>query len=257
MLIINEKKYVEDILSNKESALNISDTYLIRLLLRYFANEYQGTELINHVQNLCKGLNIRYYKEHIFYEKIKKIAKEESKNPTSLREKDYIYLSSKELEVIKKCEKNREKKIMFVCYIVARLNNSDWINVDDKVLFKMANITLSCKERQLVLFQMIKKGYLGQAKKNTNNSLKIEGVGGEEVLRVNTLENLGNFIFCYLNPNYIQCCVCGRSVKIKSQNDGSAKYCKNCAILKKAEQKAEWKRKNRRNGEKGSSTEKH
>ena len=54
---------------------------------------------------------------------------------------------------------------MFVCYIVARLNNSDWINVDDKVLFKMANITLSCKERQLVLFQMIKKGYLGQAKK--------------------------------------------------------------------------------------------
>ena len=229
ILIMNEKRYIENVIKSKKVSEEISDRYLIKMLIRYFNNLYNKKELIDQIHKLCKELNINNYEEYEFYNKIKKYIKEEERNPIKLRDIEYIPLLQEELDIIKQCKKDREKKFLFVCYIMARFNNSDWINIDDKDLFKMANISLSCKDRQLFIHDMIKKGYISQAKKNTNNSLKIERLNGEETVKVIKFNNMGNFILAYLKPNYIQCEKCDKLVKIESKYDGSSRYCDKCA----------------------------
>ena len=225
ILIMNEKKYIEYVIENKKVQEGISDKYLIKMLIRYLRNTYTKKDLIEHIHNLCKAFEIKYYEEYEFYNKIKKYIKEEERNPIKLRDIEYIPLLQEELDIIKQCEKDREKKFLFVCYIMARFNNSDWINIDDKDLFKMANISLSCKDRQLFIHDMIQKGYISQARKNTNNSLKIKRLNGEETVKVIDFNNMGNFILAYLKPNYIQCEKCGKLVKINSNRQ---KYCTVC-----------------------------
>ena len=229
-LIMNEIKYIENLIEDKNVEKGISDRYLIKMLVRYFRDTYDKKELVEHIHQLCKEFNIKYYKEYEFYDKIKKYLKEEESKPMQLRNLTYIALTQNELDVINGCSKDREKKFLFVCYIMARFNNSDWINIDDKDLFKMANISLSCKDRQLFMHDMIKRGYISQSKKNMNNSLKIQRLDGDEVVKVVDFNNMGNFILAYLKPNYIQCEKCGRLVKIGSSELGGRpkKYCKNC-----------------------------
>ena len=77
---------------------------------------------------------------------------------------------------------------------------------------------------------MVDKGFIGISYINTNLSLKIlMDKKGEEVFSIDNVKNLGNKIIAFLKTNYIVCQQCGRLVKIKSKNDHSTKYCKDCA----------------------------
>lgn len=243
-LIMNEKKYIENIINTKKVPNGISDKYLIKMLIRYYKKEYTDKKtLIEYLHKLCKTIDIKYYEEYVYYNKIKKYVKEEEKFPLSLREIKYIPLLQEELDVINSLTKDREKKFLFVCYIMARFNNSDWINIDDKELFKMANISLTCNDRQLFIYNMIQKGYVSQAKSNTNNSINIKRLGGEKVIKVTDFNNMGNFLLSYLKPNYTQCTNCGKLIKIKSKFDSSTKYCDGCLKDIQDEQRKEINRK--------------
>lgn len=228
-LIMNEKKYIEDIIKNKNVPKGISDKYLIKMLIRYYRDSYDKKNLIEQIHSLCKEIKIDYYEEYKFYNKIKKYVKEEEKYPLNLREIEYIPLLQEELDIINSLKKDREKKFLFVCYIMARFNNSDWINIDDKELFKMANISLTCNDRQLFIYNMIQNEYISQAKKNTNNSINIKRLNGEEVIKVTDFNNMGNFLLSYLKPNYAQCTKCGKLIKIDKKIKKPRKYCLKCA----------------------------
>jgi hypothetical protein len=230
-LIMNEKEYIENIIDTKKVPKDISNRYLIKMLIRYYRDKEK--DLVKYILEFSKELqfeNDSYrYEEYKFFNNIKKYLKEENLKPIDLKEIKYIPLLQEELDVINSLTKDREKKFLFVCYIMARFNNSDWINIDDKELFKMANISLTCNDRQLFIYNMIQKGYMSQAKSNTNNSINIKRLGGEEIIKVIDFNNMGNFLLSYLKPNYTQCTNCGKLIKIKSKFDSSTKYCDSCA----------------------------
>ena len=62
---------------------------------------------------------------------------------------------------------------------------------------------------------------------------------------LDNVKNLGNKIIAFLKTNYIVCQQCGKLVKIKSKNDHSTKYCKDCADRIESESSILRKRKQR------------
>ena len=235
-LIMNEKDFIETIINNKEKPSFISNRYLIKLLYRYYYDSnLKQKEMINKIFEKCKDIKIDGYIEYLFYNQIVSNVKEESKREVKvrLRELEYIPLYESELNIINSCKKDREKKFLFVCYILSRFYQNDWIGTKDDDLFKIANISMTEKNRQYFIYEMKEKGYITLPKNNTNMSIKLlrsETIENDkEVMQVFNFDNLGNQFLAKYKEGYLQCSNCGKLIKIKSKFDGSSKYCDKCA----------------------------
>ena len=123
---------------------------------------------------------MNYYVEYKIYSKIKKIVYDMWDKEKNIRELDFVPLYTSELEIIKSCKSDREKKLLFVCYIIARLYNSEWINITDKELFELANMPMTNNNRQMFLYEMIQKKYISQSSRNQNLAIKVNNVAKED-----------------------------------------------------------------------------
>ena len=157
-----------------------------------------------------------------------------------------IVLYKDELDLINTLEKDRDKKLLFTCYIIARFYNTEgWVNMSRIELFKLANITLTSKERNITIGKLIQSGYLQDSKKNENLNIKVNFIEGEKALEVKELKNVGNQFIAMTKKDYKMCEICGKLIKIKIKNDYSTKYCVKCAKEKELESKRNWWNSNR------------
>lgn len=245
-LIMNEEELLLDILDKNTMPDNMSGGYLIRLLVLEYKNDFtEKKDLVEFISKTCKSLNIKYYVEYKYDLKIKKIVNDMWDKEGDIRKLESVPLYKSELDIIKSCKTEREKKLLFVCYIIARLYNTEWVNLADKDLFEMANMTMTNNNRQIFLYNMIKDGYLSQSNKNQNMALKVNNVsdGKEDVaIEVKSFDNLGNQLLVLLKDNYKQCEICGKLIRIKSKNDGSSKYCKDCKLDAHCEAQKEYRK---------------
>lgn len=243
-LVMNEEELLFNILDSGELDDKISSGYFIRLLVLKYRNDFEDKkDLIDFIFKTCKTIRIKYYVEYKYNLKIQKIVNDMWDKDCNIRKLQYIPLYKSELDIIKSCKTEREKKLLFVCYIVARLYNSEWVNISDKDLFEMANMTMTNNNRQVFLYNMIKCEYLTQSSKNQNLALKINNVGNvseDIVMEVKSFDNLGNQLLVLLKDNYKQCEVCGKLIRIKSKKDTSSKYCDKCKSIVKNEQNKEY-----------------
>ena len=149
-----------------------------------------------------------------------------------------IYQS--ELDIINKCETNKEKKLLFTLFVLAKINgnNYGWVNNEIKDIFQLANITATIKERASMIYKLYKAGLIGQSQKIDNLSLKVELGQSDEstVLVIDSFENIGNQYIANFKPGWKMCECCGKLFKVKSEKDHSSKYCKQCAYKTKLEQ---------------------
>ena len=233
-LIMNEKKFLENIIKTKKIPIDMSSGYIIRLfVLNYFSIYKDKNGLINFVNSLFKEFEMNYYVEYKIHSKIKKIVYDMWDKEKNIRELDFVPLYTNELEIIKTCESNREKKLLFVCYIIARLYNSEWINITDKELFELANMSMTNNNRQMFLYKMIQKRYISQSSRNQNLAIKVNNISKEDeeiIYKVENFNNLGNQLMVLLNSGYKQCESCGKLIKIKSKTKPE-KYCDKCAYV--------------------------
>ena len=201
--------------------------------------------LANQVDNIMLKFGFDNYETYLMFNQLKKACSTVIKY--DLRLKKYttgIPLLSDELENIKNCETDREKKVLFACYIYARYKNKNGRIDDDivkKQLFDMANVKGTKLELNKVIKSLREKGYISQSFINSNITVWVKMGFGEEVLNVTDFNTLGNQIMVYLKPNYKMCQCCKRPFKIKSKYDGSSKYCGKCAYKIKLEQVNECK----------------
>jgi len=253
-LIMNEKLFIEEILKNKKKPRFVSNRYLIKLLYRYYYKEdMTEEEAILNIFEKSKDIEIEGYIEYVFYNQIVFNVKEEIEydNKIKLRELEYIPLYESELNIINTCKTDREKKFLFTCFILSRFYNNQWIGIKDNDLFKIANISMTERDRQFFIHSMKEKKYITLPKNNTNTSIKLNKEeilsGDKEVMKVIVLENLGNQFLSKYKEGYKQCSQCGKLIKIKSKFDGSSKYCEKCAYEIKLKQVNECKKRSKEN----------
>lgn len=185
------------------------------------------------IDDMLLHFNFPEYQSYKMLKQIKKACSTVIKYDLRLKEEaSGIPLLSDELENIKNCETDREKKLLFTCYIYARYKNKNGRLDDDivrKKLFDMANISGTKLELNKVVKSLREKGYINQSYINSNITIWVKMGSGDEVLRVTDFDTLGNQIVAYLNPKYKICEKCKNLFKIKNNKARKSKYCLKCA----------------------------
>lgn len=186
--------------------------------------------LANKVDNMLLLFNYPDYESFKMLRQIKKACSTVIKYDLRLKENcSGVPLLSDELENIKNCDTDREKKLLFACYIYARYKNKNGRIDDDivkKQLFDMANVKGSKLELNMVIKSLREKGYISQSFVNSNITIWVNMGSGEEIFSVTDFNTLGNQIMVYLKENYKMCECCHRLIKFTSN---SQKFCEKCA----------------------------
>ena len=257
MVITNEYEYVKDIMETKILPKDISN----KRLLLYIAKYYYSDEIDNakryrdFVLEKMKefNLSIDVYQEYKYADYVFKICKKLLKQELSHEFQDVkeVYLYQSELDVINRCEKDREKKVVFTLFILAKLNdyNSGWVNNELKDIFQLANVSATSTNRVLMLHELYKQEIIGQSHRNDKFGYKVELGRPDEpiVMTVCKFKDLGNQFVAQFKPGWKMCEECGKLYKIKSKFDYSSKYCKQCARDKKLETQRQCMKKLREN----------
>lgn len=235
-LIINEKKFAEDLISSVILPEDISANTAIKYLTRYYC-EYGNMdlqEIINTVFNKMKQykLTVIAYQEYKANELIKKIYSAIDKGKINkLRTYESIPLYKSEYEKIIECETDREKKVLFTIYILARYTDRyGWVYNSESEIYKLANVSSTTKNKVDVFASLLNKGMIKDTKKVNDLKIGVDLSDGndEVVFEVYDLKNVGNQFISLIKDDYIICKECGKLVKVKSKTC-KPKYCLKCA----------------------------
>lgn len=235
MLILNEKEFIKNIIETKQVPNKFSLSRIIDMLSRLYINDEENSdkkkkELIEYVKQTLTTLNLSYYYEYQYDSRITKICGKVYKERLKLREDNFVPLYQEELDWVNSFKKDRDKKFIFACLIIARYYNTEgWVNLKCSELFKLANITMTTKDRNIYIGEMIRSGHISDSLKNSNLNIKINLCKSKNVvMEINNFDNLGNQILVKVKDKTKMCECCGKLIKIKSKYDGSTKYCKDC-----------------------------
>ena len=81
----------------------------------------------------------------------------------NLKELKYIPIYNNEMEIIKTCTDNNDKKLLFTIYVLARYNDfNGWTNNKIKLndYSRLANIRCNCQNRNLLFYNLTKNCYI-------------------------------------------------------------------------------------------------
>ena len=241
MLIANEYNYVEEIMKNKICPKEIG----IRTLLIYIAKYYYSpalsvTEYVDLVLKKAQEFELdpKDYQEYKYISFLKGVCKKilTGDKECELRQIENVVIYESELDIINKGETDREKKILFTLYILAKINpyGNGWVNNSLKEIFNLANVTASTADRAKMMYKLYSAGLIEQNHKNDVLAYKVN-LGKETentVITISQFKNLGNQYLAKFKPGWKMCICCGKMLKIKG---GNTKYCKSCAREKELE----------------------
>ncbi len=129
--------------------------------------------------------------------------------------------------------KRNVSRVLFTMICLAKYgnainaNNNNWVNRQDKEIFRMANVQISTKRQSLMLSDLRDIGVIRFSKKvdNVNINVLCLDDDGDPVMQVTDFRNLGNQYLMYHGHQYIECASCGLVVPKKNN---SQRYCKHC-----------------------------
>lgn len=232
-LILNEYNYILNIIDTCIVPKDLSKSYLINMLGKYYFTYIKEEEIIvNTIKTQMKkfDFSILEYQEYKWIGKIRKSVKDIIDNDLKLRNLKYVPLYESEFKMIDTyCETDKEKKLLFVMYILARFYSSNgWINTEIKNIFKYANISTTTDKQDELLKTLLDKKLISCSKRSDNLNLRIDlsnGINDKVVFEVSKFDNLGNQYLGKFKEGYKQCVECGKLVKITGNR---TKYCKLC-----------------------------
>lgn len=233
-LIINEKKFIEELLETHEIPKDVTRKYVLTLLGKYlFDASLSKTEYVNKLNDAVSEFDFskqgyeEYTSQNMYNNWYKLYSNEPDK--AKLREIDSVGLYQGELEVINTLETDRHKKLLATVYIVARLlGNTGWCNLEYKHLFKLANISATCVKQAELIGDLFEAGVAAPHGRNSSLSFKVEPCEqGKIVLEVDEMKNIGNKFIACTKPDYIYCQSCGKVFK-KKDKGRTPKYCSKC-----------------------------
>ena len=163
------------------------------------------------------------------------IAKSASKYP-SVR-LDHLIVTEEELAIIQGLQGKQLQRLAFTLLCVAkywdasRPENNHWVNVSDKEIMKMANISTSIKRQSQMFGDLRNAGLIRFSKRIDNLNVQVLFLtDGEPGVLVHDMRNLG---YQYMNLSggpFYECENCGVTEKHKGAVGGRPpKYCHDCA----------------------------
>jgi hypothetical protein len=249
VIIINEYEYVKQILESKVIPKGVSNKRILLYIAKYYFNPLLTVSEMTELTFKKMGefnLPPEIYQEYKYDSYVKGICEKiQSRELSSdFRRVESVNLYQSELDIINQGENDKERKLLFTLFVLAKVNgtNSGWVSNESKDIFQLANITATIKERTALIYKLYNSGLLGQSNKIDNLSLKVELGGDDEpvVLIINSFENIGNQYIANYKPGWKMCECCGKLFKVKSKTY-PPKYCKMCAYNIKLQQVNEYK----------------
>ena len=224
-----------NILVSKKKPDDLSMGYFIVLIAKYYLSDEMDTESLSKtVKEQLLEFDLENYQEYKYHNKIVKVCDSlfDGSIDKNFREQEYIPIYENELKLIQSLPNDRQKKLMFTFFALARYMNCDgWINKKTSKgiseAFKLANVTLTSDKRNELLHELYSNGYISLSKKVNNLNIKVQlDDSGEVVYKVKDFNNLGNQYIGNFKKGYKQCKCCGKKIKIQGTNH---KYCQKCS----------------------------
>lgn len=238
MIIINEYDYVKGIMDSREVPKDVSNKRLLTYIAKYyFLPDRSVDEFKTFVFDEMKKFNLplNNYQEYKYDSYVKSLCEKLLSNEMSseLKNVSSVDIYESELVVIQKGENDKERKLLFTLFVLAKINgnNTGWVNNETKDIFGLANITASTNDRALLIHKLYKSGLISQNHKNDKLGYKVELGSCDEpiILTLTSFDNIGNQYIANFKQGWKMCECCGKLFKVKSKYDGSSKYCKQCA----------------------------
>lgn len=208
--------------------------YFITLIAKYyFSNELGAEQLSNIVKEKILAFDLDNYQEYKYHIKIMSTCEglfNDSIDRT-FKEREYIPIYENELKFISTLLIDKQKKLMFTFFVVARYMNCDgWINKktskDISEVFKLANVTITSDKRNELLHELYVNNYISFGKKVNNLNIRVKlDDSGEIGYKVKEFSNIGNQYIGNFKKGYKQCKCCGKPIKITNNR---SMYCSNC-----------------------------
>ena len=226
---------------SKKKPDDLSICYFIVLIAKYYlSDEIDAESLSKIVKEKLLEFDLENYQEYKYHNKIMKVCTSlcDGSIDKNFREQEYIPIYENELKVIESLPNDRQKKLMFTFFSLARYMDCDgWINKKTSKgiseAFKLANVTLTSDKRNELLHELYVNGYINLGKKVDNLNIKVQlDDSGEVVYKIKEFNNIGNQYIGNFKKGYKQCKCCGKKIR----NTGNKKmYCEKCAIEKQLE----------------------
>lgn len=229
-IILNERIYAEKVL--ERGYIGDKPTETLGILAKYFYHLGLSKEDI--YNNLDEFMTKYFYN----YNPDKWTNTLESQvNRTEqymIKEIDYISITESELTTIKNINSNVLEKLAFslLClskfYNMVNPTNNDWANVEDKVLFKLANIQVNIEKQCLYINDLKRIGLIEYSRVIDNINTNVLYINDESpiVLKIYEFRDLGLEYLYWKGENYVRCRDCGKLIKPNKQNNNT--YCNSC-----------------------------
>ena len=222
-------------MASKKKPDDLSMSYFITLIAKYYLPLLTDNKSLSDiVKKELLEFDLDNYQEYKYHNKIMKICTSlfDGSIDKNFREQEYIPIYENELKVIESLPNDRQKKLMFTFFALARYMDCDgWINKKTSKgiseAFKLANVTLTSDKRNELLHELYVNGYIYLGKKVDNLNIKVQlDNSGEVTYKIKEFNNLGNQYIGNFKKGYKQCKCCGKKIK----NTGNKKmYCEKCA----------------------------
>lgn len=197
----------------------------------------------NYIRELFKNYFMSYYGVYEYEKRIKdintQIKKAQNEELTDIQP---LIITKPEIEEINKCIGIEKKKVLFTLLCMAKYNNalhkcdSDWVSTATKDIFNSADVVLSHKEQDKMIYELAQAGLITNSMKITSNSIHINFISkGEPVLQINDLRGLGAVYVNYIGGIHMRgkvlknCRDCDAPFIDKSKTNNRL-YCKRCRI---------------------------
>lgn len=237
-LILNEKKYIENIINNDNYVCDIKPAPVLQLLAQYHY-QISGYRRKKITELLIDFLDIHYpkYRENKkrWDDICEKIARKTGGD--ILTESNGIIITKNEFAKISMiCDRTLEK-LVFTLLVLAKFyglkksNNDGWVNTSLADIFKMAKIQLKKNEQIAYIHELVNTGLIQTAKRCDNTNLRVTFIedDGEELMTVTDMRELGYQYWKYAyGMKYEKCDKCG--ILMKPYRGHHTTYiCKECA----------------------------
>lgn len=240
-IILNEHEYISSIIETGEWPEDLSTTLGITYLCRFYY--YDNTNLtLKGITDLVIAQMSKYNFSVADYEEYKAISiiqstynKLKAGKLSPLRSISEIKLYKDELEKINNCENDKQRKVLFTIYVLAKLTNKyGWVYNPRNDIYKLANVSITHKKKENIIHELWQKELIKITNRVDDTKVGVDLIPEEDrdnerpVINITSLENLGNQYIAYSYANKVMCVKCGKIIRRKTTSGFSPKYCKAC-----------------------------
>lgn len=234
MIILNEREYAEECLSNGKTIGKLFPTLSILAKYFYHQKEYRKKKIITALKEYVSTHYPPYqYNKSSFDELIEKTATRAGKY--KLYEIDGVWITSKEIERISAISRPEIERLAFAFLCLAKLGNAKseknnyWVNDKAEEIFKTARVSGNDYDRFMKINELYDMGMIEMPMRNDKLSYRVTYADecGDKVLFVSDFRELGYEYLKYKGEPITKCFECGSLFRNNKQLN--RKYCRKCA----------------------------